>query len=143
MTAIQTKVNPRSPEFKASQQAMGALVADLRAKIEAIGQGGATRIDAESHDVNGVTFPAHRYLDAIDELYAVLDYHAYERKLDALYSRETRAPDRPERRAPERRAAGAARSVRSKPRRARAARPKPARDSRKRRASKARKGKRR
>jgi len=78
-----------------------------------------------------------------DELYAVLDYHAYERKLDALYSRETRAPDRPERRAPERRAAGAARSVRSKPRRARAARPKPARDSRKRRASKARKGKRR
>jgi 3-methylcrotonyl-CoA carboxylase beta subunit len=40
MTAIQTKLNPRSPEFKAAREAMLALVSDLRAKIGVIGNGG-------------------------------------------------------------------------------------------------------
>ena len=30
MTAIQTKLNPRSPEFKAGREAMSTLVSDLR-----------------------------------------------------------------------------------------------------------------
>jgi methylisocitrate lyase len=97
---------------------------------------------------HGTQKPVLAAMQTRDELYAVLDYHAYERKLDELFVRETRAPDRPERlaperRAPEKRAAGAARSVRAKSRRARAARPKPTRDTRKRKASKARKGSRR
>jgi hypothetical protein len=101
---------------------------------------------------HGTQKPVLAAMQTRDELYAVLDYHAYERKLDELYSRETQAPDapRPVRRrtgdaprAARRRAAEASGSVRPKPRRARAARPKPASESRKRKASKARKRRRR
>src|SRR3954467_13606685 len=65
MTAIQTKVNPRSPEFKASQQAMGALVADLRAKIEAIGQGGGEAA-REKHVGRGKLLPRERIRRLLD-----------------------------------------------------------------------------
>ena len=41
MTAIHSKLSTRSPEFKAGQQVMAALVADLRDKVE-IGGGEAT-----------------------------------------------------------------------------------------------------
>jgi hypothetical protein len=40
MSVIQTKLNPRSPDFKAGREAMSALVSDLRAKIGLIGKGG-------------------------------------------------------------------------------------------------------
>src|ERR1700687_3593130 len=40
MTPIQTKLNPRSPEFKAGREAMSALVSDLREKIGLVGKGG-------------------------------------------------------------------------------------------------------
>jgi len=65
MTAIQTKVNPRSPEFKASQEAMGALVADLRAKIDAIGQGGG-QAAREKHIGRGKLLPRERIRRLLD-----------------------------------------------------------------------------
>src|SRR2546427_10310852 len=40
MGAIQSKVKPRSEEFQANSRALGALVADLRAKVERAAQGG-------------------------------------------------------------------------------------------------------
>jgi len=40
MTAIQTKLNPRSPEFKAGREAMATLVTDLREKVGLVGKGG-------------------------------------------------------------------------------------------------------
>ena len=65
MTAIHTKVNPRSPEFKASQQAMGALVADLRSKIEVIGQGGG-KAAREKHIGRGKLLPRERIRRLLD-----------------------------------------------------------------------------
>ena len=41
-----------------------------------------------------------------DELYAVLDYHAYERKLDALFATRDAAPAHPPSKSPRRRRRG-------------------------------------
>src|SRR3954468_20755974 len=65
MTAIETKVNPRSPEFKASQEAMAALVADLHAKIYAIGQGGSEAA-REKHVGRGKLLPRERIRRLLD-----------------------------------------------------------------------------
>ena len=45
MPAIQSKINPRSAEYAASRDAMTTLVADLRAKVETIKQGGGPPIE--------------------------------------------------------------------------------------------------
>src|SRR4051812_20132213 len=65
MTAIETKVDPRSTEFKASQEAMAALVADLHAKIEAIGQGGS-EASREKHIGRGKLLPRERIRRLLD-----------------------------------------------------------------------------
>jgi len=40
MTAIASAIDPRSAEFRANAEAMGALVADLRARVASVSQGG-------------------------------------------------------------------------------------------------------
>ncbi len=40
MPALSSKISARSAEFQHNAQAMGQLVADLRAKVEGIKQGG-------------------------------------------------------------------------------------------------------
>ena len=40
MAQLQSKLNPRSAEFKAHAEAMKALVADLNARLEKIAEGG-------------------------------------------------------------------------------------------------------
>ncbi|HEX4986931.1 MAG TPA: carboxyl transferase domain-containing protein [Burkholderiales bacterium] len=40
MAALQSKLDPRAPEFQANRDAMAALVADLREKVRAASQGG-------------------------------------------------------------------------------------------------------
>ena len=65
MTAILTKLNARSPEFKAAREAMSALVADLRAKIGLVSQGGddAAR---EKHVGRGKLLPRERVRRLLD-----------------------------------------------------------------------------
>ena len=65
MTAIQTKLNPRSPEFKAAQEAMSALVSDLRAKIGVVGQGGGEAA-SEKHVGRGKLLPRERVRRLLD-----------------------------------------------------------------------------
>jgi len=65
MSVIQSKVNPRSPEFKAGQEAMGAMVADLRAKIELIDQGGGEAA-REKHIGRGKLLPRERVRRLLD-----------------------------------------------------------------------------
>jgi 3-methylcrotonyl-CoA carboxylase beta subunit len=65
MTAIQSKLNPRSPEFKAGQEAMSALVSDLRAKIGLIGKGGGEAA-REKHVGRGKLLPRERVRRLLD-----------------------------------------------------------------------------
>src|SRR3989475_8747646 len=59
MGAIQSKVNPRSEEFQANSRALGALVADLRAKVERAAQGGDEPARAK-HVARGKLLPRER-----------------------------------------------------------------------------------
>src|SRR5256712_1238745 len=59
MGAIQSKVNPRSEEFQANSRALGALVADLRAKVERAAQGGDEPARAK-HTARGKLLPRER-----------------------------------------------------------------------------------
>ena len=65
MTAIQTKLNTRSPEFKAGREAMAALVADLREKIGLIGKGGGEAA-REKHVGRGKLLPRERVRRLLD-----------------------------------------------------------------------------
>ena len=65
MTAIQTKINPRNPEFKAGQEAMSALVSDLRAKIGLIGEGGGEAA-RKKHVDRGKLLPRERVRQLLD-----------------------------------------------------------------------------
>ena len=65
MTAIQTKLNPRSPEFKAGREAMGALVTDLREKVGLIGKGGGEAA-REKHVGRGKLLPRERVRRLLD-----------------------------------------------------------------------------
>jgi 3-methylcrotonyl-CoA carboxylase beta subunit len=65
MTAIQTKLNPRSAEFEAAQEAMSTLVSDLRAKISIIGQGGG-EIARAKHVGRGKLLPRERVRTLLD-----------------------------------------------------------------------------
>ena len=65
MTAIQTKLNARSPEFKAGREAMSALVSDLRAKIGVIGKGGGEAA-REKHVGRGKLLPRERVRRLLD-----------------------------------------------------------------------------
>jgi len=65
MTALQSKLNPRSPEFKAAREAMSALVSDLRAKIGVVGQGGGEAA-REKHVGRGKLLPRERVRRLLD-----------------------------------------------------------------------------
>src|SRR6202521_3741967 len=65
MTAIQTKLNPRSPEFKAGREAMSALVSDLREKIGLVGKGGGESA-REKHLARGKLLPRERVRTLLD-----------------------------------------------------------------------------
>jgi len=65
MPAIESSVNTRSDEFKANAQAMRALVADLKAKVEQVAQGGgeAARL---RHTGRGKLLPRDRVQMLLD-----------------------------------------------------------------------------
>ncbi|HYT16604.1 MAG TPA: carboxyl transferase domain-containing protein [Burkholderiales bacterium] len=59
MPAIKTKLNPGSEEFQANARALGALVTDLRAKVERAAQGGEEAARAK-HLARGKLLPRER-----------------------------------------------------------------------------------
>jgi len=59
MPVIKSKLNPRSEEFQANAGAMAALVADLRAKVERVAQGGDEPARAK-HVARGKLLPRER-----------------------------------------------------------------------------------
>src|SRR5438128_5692816 len=59
MPAIKTKLNPSSEEFQANARALGALVADLCAKVERAAQGGEEAARAK-HLARGKLLPRER-----------------------------------------------------------------------------------
>jgi 3-methylcrotonyl-CoA carboxylase beta subunit len=65
MPVLNSKLNPRSAEFQANAAAMTQQVADLREKVEIIGQGGgvATR---EKHLARGKLLPRERVRTLLD-----------------------------------------------------------------------------
>jgi 3-methylcrotonyl-CoA carboxylase beta subunit len=65
MGTIQSKLNPRSTEYKSSQEAMAILVADLRAKVEVIKQGGGDAA-REKHLSRGKLLPRERVRRLLD-----------------------------------------------------------------------------
>ena len=65
MTILTSDANPRSAEFKANAEAMGALVADLRARVAAIRQGGGERARAR-HVSRGKLLPRDRVRGLLD-----------------------------------------------------------------------------
>jgi len=59
MGALRSKVDPRSEEFQANARALGALVADLRAKVERAAQGGDEAAQTK-HLARGKLLPRER-----------------------------------------------------------------------------------
>ncbi|MGQ3676118.1 carboxyl transferase domain-containing protein [Xanthobacter sp. TB0139] len=59
MAEIESKISPRSAEFQANAQAMDALVADLRIRLEEIAQGGGEAARAK-HEARGKLLPRER-----------------------------------------------------------------------------------
>jgi 3-methylcrotonyl-CoA carboxylase beta subunit len=65
MTAIRSDVSPRSAEFVTNSTAMGTLVADLRAKVAEVSQGGGAAA-RERHVARGKLLPRDRVAALID-----------------------------------------------------------------------------
>ncbi len=65
MTAIATKVDTASPEFRANETAMRALVAELQARRSKAAEGGSVRA-RERHLARGKLLPRDRVLTLID-----------------------------------------------------------------------------
>ena len=65
MPAIQSRINPRSADYAASREAMTALVADLRAKVETIKQGGGVAA-RDKHLARGKLLPRERVRRLLD-----------------------------------------------------------------------------
>ena len=59
MSAIKSKLNPKSDEFQTNARSMGALVADLRAQVERAAQGGEESARAK-HAARGKLLPRER-----------------------------------------------------------------------------------
>ena len=59
MTILETRLNPRSPEFKANAEAMHAQAADLKAKITQVSVGGGADARAK-HSARGKLLPRDR-----------------------------------------------------------------------------------
>ena len=65
MSAIQSKLNARTPEFKAARESMAALVADLHEKIARVSQGGDEAARAK-HIGRGKLLPRERVRRLLD-----------------------------------------------------------------------------
>ena len=65
MTAIKSNIDPTSPEFRANETAMLALVADLQARRAAAAEGGPQR-SRERHLARGKLLPRDRVMTLID-----------------------------------------------------------------------------
>ncbi|NVK44464.1 MAG: methylcrotonoyl-CoA carboxylase [Oceanospirillaceae bacterium] len=66
MTVIQSKINPRSDEFRANFEAMSTAVGDLREKVAAIELGGGPSYQAR-HSARGKLLPRERINRLLDE----------------------------------------------------------------------------
>jgi 3-methylcrotonyl-CoA carboxylase beta subunit len=65
VTQIRSNLNSRAPEFQASADAMGALVADLREKVETINRGGGEAA-RQRHAARGKLLPRERIRNLLD-----------------------------------------------------------------------------
>ena len=65
MAALETTVNPQSPEFRKNAEWMGSLVADLRAKVAEVELGGGERARAK-HTERGKLLPRDRIRQLLD-----------------------------------------------------------------------------
>ena len=65
MPVIQSKLDPRSPQFQENAQTMARLVADLRSKVEAVGTGGG-EIARQKHLARGKLLPRERVRQLLD-----------------------------------------------------------------------------
>jgi 3-methylcrotonyl-CoA carboxylase beta subunit len=59
MPTLTSKLNPRSPEYEAARALMGELVADLRAKLDQVAQGGG-QVARDKHTARGKLLPRER-----------------------------------------------------------------------------------
>lgn len=66
MTVLQSKINTRADEFRNNHEAMAAAVADLRAKVSAVEQGGGPKYQ-ERHLSRGKLLPRERVNVLLDE----------------------------------------------------------------------------
>ena len=65
MAVIESRVNPRSAEYRANAAAMAALVEDLRAKVAEVERGGGERARAR-HIARGKLLPRDRVRELLD-----------------------------------------------------------------------------
>lgn len=65
MPILESKLNPRSDEFRANQAALDALVADLRDKVERLAQGGG-QAARDKHVARGKLLPRERIALLLD-----------------------------------------------------------------------------
>jgi 3-methylcrotonyl-CoA carboxylase beta subunit len=65
MTAIVSRINPRAEDFLRNAAAMGALVADLRAQVARIGEGGGP-VARDRHTSRGKLLPRERVRTLLD-----------------------------------------------------------------------------
>src|SRR5215468_1542845 len=65
MTQIRSSLSPRAPEYQASAAAMSALVADLRAQVESVSQGGG-QAARDKHVARGKLLPRERVRNLLD-----------------------------------------------------------------------------
>ncbi|MCC7548618.1 MAG: methylcrotonoyl-CoA carboxylase [Burkholderiales bacterium] len=88
MSSIRSTLNPRSPEFAANRDAMAALVADLRARVETIRQGGGEAA-RDKHVARGKLLPRERVRALLDvgspflELSQLAAWNMYENQVPA------------------------------------------------------------
>ena len=73
MPTIATRIDPRSPEFAANAERMAALVADLRATVDAIREGGGAAARAR-HSGRGKLLPRERIRALIDPASPFLEF---------------------------------------------------------------------
>ncbi len=76
MAVIKSTIDPKSDLFKANAEAMLALVADLRAKVEVIGRGGGDKA-REKHLARGKLLPRDRIRKLLDPGSAFLEFSQF------------------------------------------------------------------
>ncbi|MFN5509706.1 MAG: carboxyl transferase domain-containing protein, partial [Burkholderiales bacterium] len=73
MPAIESRLDPRSPEFQSNAQAMGDLVADLQAQVSLTAAGGG-EVARARHTARGKLLPRERIDTLIDPGSAFLEF---------------------------------------------------------------------